>query len=131
MLFDRVSGAAVSDQKVLHERDAAPDPVQGADHEEKARLVLYASVRPSMSARRPQLMSLSPVSLIVRAHRVLSPGQTVSVTIHFLDTGRDIESDATVVQADHARGEMILRFVTLDAEALEAIEQYIGLLDRR
>jgi hypothetical protein len=112
------------------ERPSSAAPVQ-VDPEEKTRLVLYASIRPSHSARRPQLMSLSPVSLAVRTHSMLSLGQTARVTIKFLDTGRDVEIDTTVAQVDHERGEMILRFVTLDAGGHEAIAQYIDLAARR
>jgi hypothetical protein len=93
--------------------------------DDRTHLVLYASVRPGLAARRPQLMGLSQNSLVVRGHRLPSPGQGVRVTIHFLDSGRDVEIEATVVQVDQDLGEMVLRFVTVEEGGPEAITRYI------
>jgi hypothetical protein len=89
-------------------------------------LSLFASVRPSLVARRPQLMSLSEDSLTVRAHRPLGRGQRARVTIHFIDSGRDAEIDVEVVLVNHSLGDMTLRYVALNEVGREAIALYIG-----
>ena len=93
---------------------------------DRVHLVLYASLKPIMAERRPQLMKLSPVSLIVRVHKLLSPGQQVRVTIHLLNTGCDIGIEARVVKVNHAVGEMTMRIVTIDGDGAVAIAKYIN-----
>jgi len=93
---------------------------------DRPHLNIYATIRPSLVARRPQLMSLSREGLVVRAHRLLGPGQRARVTIHFIDSGRDVESDVEVASVNHDLGDMALRFVTLTEGGREAIALYIG-----
>jgi PilZ domain len=93
---------------------------------DRPHLSLVASVRPGLATRSPQLMSLSQGSLVVRAHEFLKPGQKARVTIHFIDSGQDVEIDVEVVWANHKLGDMALRFETLGEVGREAVARFIA-----
>ncbi len=94
--------------------------------EERPHISLVATVRPDSATRLPQLMSLSQGSLVIRAHTLLEPGQKTRVTIHFSNLGQEIQIDCEVVWANHALGDMAMRFTTLSEGGREAIAQHIA-----
>jgi Tfp pilus assembly protein PilZ len=73
----------------------------------------------------PQLMSLSQGSLIVRSHELLAPGQKVQVTIHFIDSDREVTIDGEVVWANHQLGDMAFGFVAVSEGGREAIAGFL------
>lgn len=93
---------------------------------DRPHLSLVATIKPGHVARPPQLMSLSQGSLIVRAHDLLEPGQKAQVTIHFIDSGRDVEIVGEVVWANQQLGDMALGFEAVSEGGREAIAGYLA-----
>ena len=93
---------------------------------DRPHLSLVACVRPGNGTGLPQLMSLSLGSLIVRARELLEPGQRVTVTVHLVDSGRQITIDSEVVWANHPLGDMALRFLDLSEGGRDAIAAYLA-----
>lgn len=92
----------------------------------RPHLSLLAHIRPGHATHLPQLMSLSQGSLIVRSRELLEPGQKVKVTVHLVDSGRQITIDGEVVWANHPLGDMALRFLALSEGGREAIASYLA-----
>jgi PilZ domain len=52
-------------------------------------------------------------------------GQRVQVTVHLVDSGREVSIEGEIVWANQQLGDMALRFLTISAGGREAIAGYL------
>lgn len=72
----------------------------------------------------PQLISLSEKSLLIHPAKILGVGQTVLVTIRFVDSDQETEVLTEVAWTNPDMAHMALRILEVDDDGLNTIRHY-------